>query len=434
MENGLQATSALPLRLNFIWTFIGNSVYTLCQWGMMMVLAKLGNPEMVGRFALGLAITAPVILFAGLGLRAVQATDARRTYCFSDYLTLRLITTSMALLIIIGIVWASGYRGETVWVILIIGLAKAFEAVSDIYYGMFQQRECMDRLAISMMIKGPLSLIALAVTVFAIHKVWAGALAVAVVWALVLLLYDIPSGAALLKDLSGQGKVKLEWHSLLKLVQLSFPLGLTMMLISLNTNIPRYFVAHYGGEGELGFFAAIAYLIVAGTTVTNALGQSASPRLARYYVAGERRLFCSLLIRLLGIGAGLGAAGLVMSLVAGRQILTLLYHREYAAMSGVLTWVMLGATAGYLASFLGYAMTAARCFIIQPIIFLAIAVANALCCLFLVPPYGIVGAAWSLGIANLFQFLASLAVVLFVLYGLPYRKPAQEMVIYELEI
>jgi len=53
-----------PLRVNFSWTLVGNIVYAGCQWGMLTVLAKIGTTEMVGQFALGLAITAPVFMFS----------------------------------------------------------------------------------------------------------------------------------------------------------------------------------------------------------------------------------------------------------------------------------------------------------------------------------------------------------------------------------
>ena len=59
---------------------------------------------MVGEFALGLAITSPVMVFSMLQLRVVQATDARHDYSFADYLGLRLVTTILALAAIVGIV------------------------------------------------------------------------------------------------------------------------------------------------------------------------------------------------------------------------------------------------------------------------------------------------------------------------------------------
>jgi hypothetical protein len=53
--------------VNFLWTLSGNVVYAACQWGMLVVLAKLGTHQMVGEFALALAITAPIVV--GLGCR-----------------------------------------------------------------------------------------------------------------------------------------------------------------------------------------------------------------------------------------------------------------------------------------------------------------------------------------------------------------------------
>lgn len=265
-----QQQKPLTLRRNFSWTFIGNVVYAACQWGMLVVLAKLGSPEMVGQFTLGLAVTAPVILFTNLHLRVVQSTDARQEYVFGDYLGLRLLSTGLALLIILGISLTAGYRQETLLVILVVGLAKALESISDVLYGLIQQHERMDRIAISMMIKGPLSLLFLGFGIYLTHNVLWGAAGLAIAWAVVLFGYDVRSGALMLNTYSSklQGEVPKEptiaavlrprWHlkTLRKLVWLSLPLGFVMMLISLNNNIPRYFIEHYLGYRELGFFSA----------------------------------------------------------------------------------------------------------------------------------------------------------------------------------
>ena len=305
------APRPLSLRSNFSWTFAGNVVYAGCQWGMLMVLAKLGSPERVGQFALGLAVTAPVIMFTNLQLRAIQATDARREYRFGHYLALRLATTALALLVIAGI--ACGYRLETALVILAVGLAKAFESLSDVVYGLLQAHERMDRIALSMMIKGPLSLVALGMVVYLTASIAWGALALAGVWGLLLIAYDIPNGIRLL-DQGEPSAPCWDLPALARLAWLALPLGIVMMLISLNANIPRYFIEHYWGERELGIFAALAYLMVAGNTVVGALGQSASPRLARYYAEGNGRAFRRLLVKLVGLGAGMGLVGLLVAL------------------------------------------------------------------------------------------------------------------------
>src|SRR5690606_3155190 len=167
------------------------------------------------------------------------------------------------------------------------------------------------------------------------------------------LLYDIRSARLITSDAQA---LMPQWNTrrLRQLTWLALPLGFVAMLISLNTNIPRYFVERYLGEAQLGIYAAMAYLIVAGNTVVSALGQSVISRLAAYYAEGNRRAYARLLGRLLAIGAGLGLVGVLVALLAGELILNLLYGPEYAAEAGVFVWIMVAAGIGYLGSFLGY--------------------------------------------------------------------------------
>ena len=402
------AARTLSLRRNFSWTFVGNGVYAGCQWGMLVILAKLGTPEMVGQFVLGLAVTAPVIIFANLALRAVEATDANHEYFFGDYFGLRLITTVLALLIIMGITFVTGYQWEMKLVILVVGLAKAIESISDLFYGLLQQHEWMDRIAKSMMIKGPLSLAALGIGVYLSGSVVWGVMGVMVIWALVLIGYDVRSTVLVLKnspqilleatsgeeDQMGMMRPRWEMPILARLAWLALPLGFTAMLISLNTNIPRYFIEHYLGERELGIFASMAYLIKAGGMVVTSLGQSATPRLAKHYAAGNGVAFRALLLKLMGIGTLLGVVALLIVLLAGKEILTLLYRPEYGEHVDVLMWLMVAGAISYVSSFLGYGMTASRYFRIQPVIFSVCVLLATVFSILLIPDHGILGAAW----------------------------------------
>lgn len=438
-----QQQKPLTLRRNFSWTFVGNIVYAACQWGMLVVLAKLGSPEMVGQFTLGFAITAPVILFTSLQLRIVQATDAKHEYVFGDYFGVRLLSTGLALLIIVGITLIAGYRRETLLVILVVGLAKGFESISDVFYGLIQQHERMDRIAISMMLKGPLSLLLFGLGVYLTHNVLWGTVGLAVAWAIVLVGYDVRSGALMLKSSpqTQQSEVDTEpvteiiqprWHlkMLKKLVWLSLPLGIVMMLISLNTNIPRYFIERYLGERELGIFAAISYLMVATGIVVNALGQSASPRLAKYYAAGNRTAFCTLLVKLVGIGALLGLAGVLVAIVAGRDILTIMYRSEYAEHTDLLVWLMVATAIRDTASFLGYGMSAARYFRIQMPLFVFITTISATACLWFIPAIGLRGAVIALLIAAIVEAGITCLVLLYALQRL--KNTHQENINYDI--
>lgn len=433
----MQQLKPLTLRRNFSWTFTGNLIYAASQWGMLVVLAKLGSPEMVGQFTLGLAVTAPVIMFTNLQLRGIQATDAKGDYVFSDYLGLRLIGTGLALLIIAGITLKAGYRLETSLVILAIALAKAFESITDVFNGLIQQHERMDRIAIALMIKGPLSLLLLAIGVSLTGSVVGGAIGLAIAWGLVLGGWDIRNGRLILNNSShqregenllvadaepakSQNPLYPRWHrkTLSKLVLLALPLGFVMMLISLNTNIPRYFIERYLGERELGIFAAMSYLMVVGSMVVSALAESASPRLAKYYAAGNSTAFRTLLLKLVGVGLMLGMGGVFVAVVAGKPILTLLYRPEYAERADLFAWLMVAAGMGYVSSFLGYGMTAARYFRVQMPLFVLVTGSCAIACFWLIPTQGVRGAAIALIIGAIVQVVFSLGVIVYALQRL----------------
>src|SRR5262249_21571016 len=77
---GAGARQPLSPRSNFSWSLVSNIVYAGCQWGMLLVTPRLGSPEMLGQFALALAVTPPALAFGNLKARGVQASDARREY------------------------------------------------------------------------------------------------------------------------------------------------------------------------------------------------------------------------------------------------------------------------------------------------------------------------------------------------------------------
>jgi O-antigen/teichoic acid export membrane protein len=406
------AACGLSMKRNVAWALAGNVVYAGCQWAMLVALAKLCSPEMVGQFALGVAVTSPVFLLTSLQLRAALATDVAGIFSLEEYLGLRLITTAAGLTAIAVVAVTAGYREETQWVVLAVGLGKAVESVSDLIYGVLQKNERMDLIARSMVLRGAVALLALGLTVQATGSVLWGALASAAVSLVLLVAYDMP-GAVLVILASGKRGVPVVWQAaaafrptwriagLWRLARETLPLGFVMMLIGLNRNMPRYFVERSMGERELGIFAAIAYIQVAGSTVVDAVCQSVSPRLAGHHAAGRVEQFRGALAKLAGLAGLLGAVGVGAALLAGRQVLELFYGVEYAAESPVLVWLMAVAAVGYVGSVLGYGITATRRFALFPAPYLALTAVATVCSAYAIPCWGLYGACAAAGLVSL---------------------------------
>jgi O-antigen/teichoic acid export membrane protein len=405
----LQAAVVPSLRSSFSWTLAGNIVYSACQWGILVALAKFGSPELVGRFALALAVTAPVFMLANLQLRGVQATDTRSEFAFADYFTLRTLASLTGLVVVCMIVLAGRYDWTTGAVIVLVGLSKAIESLSDVIAGLLQKAERLDRVAISLMIRGVFSLLAFGIAFWRFRSLIAAAAAMIVVWLSVLVFYDLRQARAFVQR--GRGFFAFRWARLRALALVSAPLGVVMTLGSLNANIPRYLLERSLGPSELGIFASLAYLLVGINLVVGALGQSVVSRLARMFAEGDSERFRKVLVKLIAFASLIMVLGVPLAMLVGRPLLTLAYRPEYG--QHVSLFVLMTAAAGVssIASFLGYGMTAARAFRMQVPVIGASTLATVLFSVLLIPRHGSGGAACALFIGACVQAGYSAAVL-----------------------
>lgn len=374
-------------------------MYAICQWGMLVGLARFGNPTMVGRYALALTIIAPMTLLCNFQLRVVQATDIKNRFKFGSFLGLRLLSVILQLLMIGGIVLVGDHPVSTVVVVLMVAVGKMSESVSDILFGLFQRHERMVYIGTSFMLRGVLSVVTLLLVLSATKSLFFAAAAVSGIAFLLLVFFDGGNARKLLKQIDRpefDGRTDtLDWREIRTLFKEAAPLGIVSMLISSYSAIPRYVLEAGHGEMELGYFAAIAYFIVAGMTVTEALGQSALPRLA-HLCCSNHRAFVQLLAKLLGIVALLGLLGIAVASTLGGQILSLVYGSQYAQHAGIFPLTMLAGAFIYLSSVLGVALTATGNLRVQLPLFAVIIVLHSVGAVVLIPHHGLTGAAWSL--------------------------------------
>jgi O-antigen/teichoic acid export membrane protein len=415
----------LSLRANFSWTFVGNTVYSACQWGALVALAKLSSPVIVGQYALGMAIATPVTSLTGLQIRPVIASDVKQTYKFGEYAGFRLASTALAILIILAIPLILHSGSMMTLLTFVIGLALAIENISDVYYARLQYIDRMDRIAKSQLLRAPLSLLVLCCGVYFTGKLTWGVALTVLVRAAVLLGYDMrvqthssePLEANSLtsrlafEHLKETLRPRWEPRKMGRILWLALPLGIVAMLVNLNVNMPRYFIQWKLGTRELGIYSALAFLMSAGNLLVSALAQAVFVPLARSYAEGRRRAFTFLLLKLVGIGSVLGAGGIFVAWIAGPQLLRIVYRPEYAAESRLLVWFMVVAWIGYIGQFMGSAMTSARLFVQQIPLFALGVLTITVGSYWLVPRLGLRGAIIASIAGLIIQLIAAAAIL-----------------------
>jgi O-antigen/teichoic acid export membrane protein len=420
---------APPLRSSVTWTLAGTILYAACQWAMLITLTKLCSPESVGEFALALAVSAPVLMLVNLQLRSVQTTDTANAYAVGEYFALRLGTTGLAFVLILTVAAWQIHSFRSFAVVAGVGFAKCLEAASDGLYGFLQQKERLDIVAKSYIFRGVICLFLFAAMLFATRSIVWGGVGFALASLVIFCIYDVPRTAAalrgnaerlgLFRDLNFLWSIcrrDVSFPRQLRLVWLALPLGVVQMLVSLSANIPRYFLEHYSGSRELGIFATLAYFIVVGQTLVNALGQASFARMARFYSERELGSFVRMLAGMAGAGILLGGLATAIAALFGRILLSVLYGAPYAAHADALVLTMAGAGVAYVAWFLGFGMTAVREFRLQVPLLALSSAATYLASWRLVPSQGVKGAALAMTIGFVVLAIGSLAIVLRALF------------------
>jgi O-antigen/teichoic acid export membrane protein len=413
----LEQSECSSLTADFSWTFVGNAVYAAGQFAMLMLLTKLVRPEQVGQYALGMALVYPAMMLANMQLRSVMNSTVNDRAQFGHYLSFRLLTTFAAFAVIFGITQVLRYDRELTEVVLLVGVAYGIETISDVYYARLQLHDRMAEISKSLMTRATLSVLALAVFTYVTRSVVSGIAGVAVARAIVLLGYDTRERTHVLRRqpkwflLNGDLAPRFDAGEQRQLLWRSLPLGIVVLLTTLNSSIPSFFIKHGIGERDLGIFSALGLTISVGNMAVVSLGQSAFTRLSRAYASGNITAFGSLLVVLLTCGAGIGVCGMLISKFAGREILTLLFRPEYAERADLLPWIMAAGAVLFMAQFLGFGLTAAGFYHSQVVLNILANVSLVAACYWLVAGKGLLGAILAMLIAAIVQLVASAAIL-----------------------
>lgn len=430
----------VSLRSNAFWFLAGNILYAASQWGLLVLIAKIGSPEMLGTYTLGLSVSAPIIMFCNLRLRFVLSSDMSDDFFFYDYLSLRLCTTLLAFVLIFCISLAFDLFHDMLAVVIIIAIAKSLEAVSDIYYALLQRYEYVQRIALSLIVKGAGTVFIFSILLYFFQSIEVAMGGIVFVWGSLLAFYDRHAPSCLNHRYLNRQKISFQFREvrsnnffffrfvkkrrlhLTALVKKALPLGMVAFLVSLSTNIPRYIIDWSQGDRALGFYSALTYIMIAGVMVIGSCGQPAIPRLALLAHDGKFQDLKRLIIKLLLLAFLMAFLGWIFVFYQGATILRLFYGKEYAVYAKELSWVMVAAGLNYIALILWYTLTALQHFRIQVYFFVTDVIIVTLVSFWLVPQHGIIGAIIALICVMAFHVISSGMAVMYCIFQLSKEK------------
>lgn len=404
------APSTMAVRRSFgrnaSWAAVGSVVYAAGNWVQLAALTRFVSPAEVGLFAFALALSAPVIIFAGLGLRTVSVTDGSGAFVFGDYLALRSVTLTAGLAAVIAFTIVGDLSQRECGAVIAIALAKALDNISDLIFGAFQRVERLDQpakvLILNTIVSTSIMIVLLALTS---SVVWAS-VGVAAGSAVALFASAIPSALAAFRPgqeddpLLASG-IRPHWslHRMVGLTRIAAPLGIAHLLTVLNANAPRYVVERELGRSELGIFVAVASILVIGSLIMGPITQVALPRLTAAVSHGDGPLLLRGLGHLFIFSFALGVVTVAATLVVGDWAFAMVFTDAYASRDHLLQWLAGATMLSFLMYVLDVGLAAAQRYNVQVLANLAAIVTTVAASAILVPRHQLVGVVWSMCLA-----------------------------------
>ena len=358
---------------SLVWSLAGQGVYAVGQWAILALTAKLLPIEsattVAGRLVMALAICAPLVSLTQVELRSLLAADHQHRVPASTWWRARSLGNAA---MFVGAVAAALFAGEG-WALLaaVVALAGArwIEGYLDLAYGVFQRAERHDLIARSQIVRALSSLGAFAVLLVHYEDLAMALFGVALAWGTVLVWVDKPAlrrldgvGRELPGDTGGEGEGPVA------LLRRALPLGLVGALVSLTSNLPRYWIERHFDEATLGIFGMVAYVLVGLALMNQAARRVFLPRMARAApmasteaaASGHDRgtSFRSILVFALGFAALPSVLMGVLGTLWGGPLLVLLYNPSLAEQGPLLVWLSVAALAAAVGGVLRDALTA----------------------------------------------------------------------------
>lgn len=367
-------------------------LHAVSQFWLLSLLARYCDATLVGNYVLGFSIATPLVMFLSFRLRIVLANAHSGTDPTWPLVRFRALTSLAIVVAVAAIARLLFGWGTAAIIMVLVGAIKSAEAFSDICYGGFQRLGKGLRAERSMIRRSLLTLLSPGIAIALTHDGIIGLLVVLIIWALnayldLRQLHSLNPPAA---------EAAISPGAVVTLAERYLPLGLAALLISVAFNLPRYFLGAYVPPRQLAYYGVAAYFGLFTLMLANAATEALLPNVTRRHAASLRDgRYLDAVRRIYRLICAAGAISLLLGLTLGSKLLTLFFGADYAAHLDVLLIVQFASVFGALTVCQGHVVIALGAYREQMIAALTCFALLAVASAWLVPRYGIVGAAWA---------------------------------------
>ncbi len=348
------------------WVATANVSQAAGPFFALLLLARWHGLEAAGQFAYALAVTAPLAQLLNFQLKALILTHRREELPLSIAASLRAIITLPASLIVLGF---------SIFIAPLVGIwmaARMLDSWAEVFQADLQRSGNLPRAALSQALRA----LGLVAAIWLAPSPILASLLFLAFSLILLLLFDwrlLPL------------HLTLHWPALAPVLRRGFVLGLVLFLQTASSSIPRIVLENSTDSATLGLFATLSVLLQMGVLLATSFGQSLLPQLPTASVGR------------IAIWSAIPLSGAIIAFAAeqlGEPFLLELLHLAPTQQAHEILFALgLAQLTVWPAAMIGFALTAKRLYNELLWVGASILVASAASSFWLIPIWGLSGAA-----------------------------------------
>jgi O-antigen/teichoic acid export membrane protein len=382
------------------WLLLANISRNIGLIVVLILLARLTNQEVVGHYALALAITTPIFALLQLGIKGIYLTLIGK-YGFGSFL--RVLLSCMALAVLISIAIALVVAPALIIAVLFVAFIKVNDALCELLSGPMQKHHQPSRIFWTYLVSAVIGAIVVAATLtlgWGLETALA-ALATTSLLVTAFVMWNPATRLANLHEPHEYADRSQAFTAAKTIVRAGVPTGIAAAILSLVVTIPQYQLAAASGASAVGYLAVMLYGLAVIDIFLGTLTQAWIPQAQMAltldvddvksftpYVVRTSLLWTLAMVPLAFFGVGL--MSILLPLVLGHQ-----YAMTWAVAIPLIVAIVLSPAQ----HFTGVGLIVRNFYNRNVIPSLAAVSASSLAGLVLIPPYGVAGALWTIAFA-----------------------------------
>ncbi|MBF0818580.1 oligosaccharide flippase family protein [Streptococcus acidominimus] len=220
----------------FFWNILGSMSSAIVSVILLFVVTRILSSEAADVYSFAYAIANLLVIIASFQVRDYQATDIREKYSFDAYLATRLVSNILMVFILIGYLIFNPSTHTNIGIMFWVSFFRVSEALSDVFQGLFQQKERLDIAGKSLALRNTFSTLIFILSLLISQDLLLSIILQTLVSFVFIAAFDIPKS----KNFHRVDFSRIEFKEILGILQNCLPLFINAFLLVSIYNQPKY--------------------------------------------------------------------------------------------------------------------------------------------------------------------------------------------------